>query len=166
MARHINDAGRNLIKHFEGFASQPYLCPAGVLTIGYGHTREDVDGDSLERWAKSGRVMSLHEADVILTHDLTRFEEWVEALAPHTSENQFAALVSFAFNLGTGALARSALLKYCQAGQNEKAAREFIDWDEHGKVIKGWVYASGKMLPGLVKRRAAERALFLTPVTT
>lgn len=151
MARRISEEGKELIKRSEGFSGRPYVCPAGVLTIGYGHTRDDADGQSMERWEKSGRVMTKHEADTVLEHDLTRFEEWVDALAPHTNDNQFSALVSFAFNLGTASLARSTLLKYCQAGQHDKAAGEF------GK----WVYGGGKVLPGLVTRRAAERDLYL-----
>jgi lysozyme len=152
MSRKISEAGRSLIKQFEGFSPVPYVCPAGVLTIGYGHTREDVDGDTMERWAKSGRHMSEHEADIILSRDLENDEEWVDRLAPGISDAQFSALVSFCFNVGPAALARSTLLKFVQQGLWQDAADQFDKW----------VYGGGKVLPGLVKRRAAEKALFLS----
>jgi lysozyme len=143
--RKINEAGLKLIKEFEGCKLKAYLCPAGVLTIGYGHT-----GD-----VKEHHVITQHQADVILMDvDLPRFEEFVAAWCPNISDNQFAALVSFAFNLGLGALGRSSLLKHVQAGRYEKAADEFLKWK----------FAGGKVLPGLVRRREAERALFLRPV--
>jgi lysozyme len=149
MTRQINEAGKNLIKQFEGLRLKPYKCPAGVWTVGYGHTESD---GTIERWAESGRVMTTHEAEVILDHDLANFEEWVEKLAPGVSDNQFAALVSFAFNLGTAALARSNLLKHVQAGEWQAAGDQFLKW----------IYGGGKVLPGLARRRDAERALFLS----
>lgn len=137
----INTAGKELIKRFEGLSLKSYKCPAGVWTIGYGHT-----GD-----VKSSHVITEHQADVILDLDLERFEKGVEAYAPVATENQFSAMVSFAFNLGIAALARSSLLTHHNAGQHDLAAAEFMKWK----------YAAGKVLPGLVKRRAAERDLYL-----
>lgn len=143
--RQINEAGKNLIKRFEGLRLKPYKCPAGIWTIGYGHTdpeyvREDT------------KPITEHQADIILCHDLKRTEEWVESLAPNTNENQFSALVSFGFNVGTGALARSTLLKHVQAGRHAAAAAQFDKW----------VFGGGRVLPGLVNRRAAERDLYLS----
>ena len=141
MPRQINPAGLALIKSFEGLRLKAYKCPAGIMTIGYGHT-----GD-----VKKEHVITEHQAEAILSLDLDRFEEGVEKLAPGLSDNRFSALVSFAFNLGLGALAKSSLLKHVRAGAMDVAAREFMKW----------TYASGKVLPGLVRRRAAERALFV-----
>lgn len=143
--RVVNDAGRRIIMDSEGCRLDAYLCPAKVPTIGYGHT-----GD-----VKIGDRITQHQADVILEADLQRFEMAVEQLAPGLSANQFSALVSFAFNLGVGALEHSTLLRYVLGGQMNAAAAEF------GK----WTHAAGAVLPGLVKRREAERVLFLTPVS-
>lgn len=139
-----NAAGRALIKSFEGFRADAYLCPAGVWTIGYGHT-----GD-----VKPGQRVTEHQADAILEYDLDRFERGVADLVdvPLTA-NQFSALVSFAFNLGLDALERSTLLALLNAGDYQGASRQFARWR----------IAGGKVLPGLERRRAAERALFLTP---
>lgn len=144
MSRKINEAGRALIKAAEGLRLNAYRCPAGVMTIGYGHT-----GD-----VKKGQTITSHQADAILDLDLSSFEDMVEALTlGKASDNEFAALVSFAFNLGSRALAGSTLLKKFRAGDRPGTAAEFMRWQ----------YAAGKVLPGLVKRRAAERALFLAP---
>ncbi len=136
-----NEAGVALIKGAEGLRLEAYLCPAGVWTVGYGHT-----GD-----VKKGDKVSGHQADVILRLDLERFEKAVERLAPGAGENEFAALVSFAYNLGEAALGRSTLLKKFLAGDKPGAAAEFMKW----------VNAAGHVMPGLVNRRASERALFL-----
>ena len=142
--RKTNDAGLELIRTSEGLRLNAYRCPAGVWTIGYGHT-----GD-----VKKGDRITEHQANVVLNLDLEHSEGrvayWVKA--PIT-DNQFAALVSFTFNLGEGALARSSLLKKVNAGADTAAAAEFLKW----------VYATGRVLPGLVRRRAAERRLFLAP---
>lgn len=142
MARRINHAGRDLIKKWEGLRLKAYKCPAGVWTIGYGHT-----GD-----VKKGDVITEHQAEAILDVDLDKFERGAENLLDvQVSDNEFAALVSFAFNLGVGALGRSTLLKLVNAGDKVGAGAQFMKW----------TYAAGKVVPGLVKRRAAERELFL-----
>lgn len=141
----INDAGRSIIKENEGLRLDAYLCPSGIPTIGYGHT-----GD-----VKLGQRITEHQADVILELDLERFEAGVTEAAPKANENQFSALVSFAFNIGLKAFAGSALLRAFLAGQIDTAAAQF----------DRWVHGGRKVLPGLVKRRAAEKALFLKPVT-
>lgn len=149
--RIINDAGRNIVMSEETLQLHAYLCPAGIPTIGYGHT-----GD-----VKMGDTITAHQAEVILEYDLRHFEEVVSRLAPMSNANEFSALVSFAFNLGEESLASSTLLKRFLAGQKAAAAAEFPKWC-HARNPK-----TGKMeaLPGLVRRRARERALFLQAVS-
>lgn len=140
----MNAAGLALIKRWEGCKLTAYKCPAGVWTIGYGHTRD----------VREGQTITQHQADVILESDVEIYEREVRRLAPQANENQIAALTSFAFNLGTAALARSSLLKKFLAGDGTAAAEQFGNW----------VFAGGKRLPGLVARREAERKLFTTLV--
>ncbi len=141
----INAGGLALIKRFESFVGKAYLCPAGVWTIGYGHT-----GD-----VKPGMTVTEHQGEAILDVDLDLFEGRVTELLKGiaVTENQFSALVSFAFNVGVAALAKSTLLKKLRANGPLVAAPEFLKWNKAG----------GKVLAGLVKRREAERLLFLTP---
>lgn len=139
-----NQRAIDLIKKYEGLRLKAYKCPAGIWTIGYGHT-----GD-----VKPGDVITEHQADAILDVDLDKFERGVLTLlgvATPFTENEFSALVSFAFNLGLAALEKSTLLKKFRAGDKAGAAAEFLQWK----------YAAGRVLPGLVKRRVEERALFL-----
>jgi len=141
--RKINEAGLELIKRFEGCSLVAYKCPAGIFTIGAGHTGDVKEGDQITQ----------HQADVILTEiDLPKFEEGVERLCKDVglSDNEFSALVSFAFNVGLEALAKSTLLKKLRLGQRRGAADELLRWNKAG----------GKVLAGLMKRREAERALF------
>ncbi len=130
-----------LIKRWEGCELAAYKCPAGVWTIGYGHT-----GD-----VKPGTVINEHQAEVILRYDLEKFEEGVSELMVGVplSENEFSALVSFAFNVGLNALATSTLRKKISRGI-EGAENELLKWTRAG----------GKVLPGLVSRREAERSLY------
>lgn len=137
----INDKGRALIMASESLRLEAYLCPAGIPTIGYGHT-----GD-----VKMGTKITVHQAEAILEYDLERFESAVSRLAPKANANQFSACVSLAFNIGIAAFEKSTLLKELNAGRFLNAAHQFDKW----------VHAKGKVLPGLVKRRAAEKALFL-----
>lgn len=146
MPRKINAAGLELIKSFEGFRATSYTCPGGKPTIGRGHAIQP--GESFAEPISQMQGLS------ILARDLTRAEAAVERLVTvPLSDNQFAALVSFTFNLGQGNLERSTLLKKLNAGDQAGAA------DEFGR----WVKAGGQVLEGLVRRRAAERDLFLTP---
>ncbi len=137
----ISKAGLELIKKSEGCRLAAYKDPIGIVTIGYGHVSSSV---------KLGQVITQHQADEILASDLERFEAGVDRLCPGLSPGQFSALVSFAFNLGLTAFANSTLRKKVLKNDFAGAALEF------GK----WVKAGGKVLPGLVTRRAAERALF------
>jgi lysozyme len=115
-----------------------------VPTIGYGHTGNSV---------LPGSTVTEHQADAILDADLDRFERAVERLAPGLSDNQFSACVSLCFNVGIGRFENSTLLEKLREKDYTAAGAEFLKWR----------MAAGRVLPGLVKRRAAERALFLTP---
>ena len=140
----INDAGLRLIKSFEGCKLTAYRDIVGVLTIGYGTTGDKV---------KVGMQISQEDADEMLVDRLEEeFEPGVESLVEKDlTENQFSALVSFAYNLGLGALGRSTLLKLVKAGDMDGAAEEFVKWS----------MAGGKQVAGLLRRREAEKALFL-----
>ena len=136
--RKINKSGLNLIKKYEGCRLTSYICPAGVLTIGYGHTGKDV---------KPNQTITKKKAISLLKKDLARFERHVQSYnyIYEWTDNEFSALVSFAYNIGnidqltaygtrTRSQIRTAMLKY--------------------------VKANGKTLAGLVKRRKAELRLF------
>ena len=134
---HVSDVGLDLIRRFEGLRLDAYRCPAGVWTIGYGHTGTDIG---------QGLKISKQRAEELLRADVLRFEEGVARCAGLCTPGQFDALVSFAFNLGLGALRSSTLLKLHKLGQHKLAASEF------GR----WIHAGGKRCPGLANRRAAE----------
>lgn len=142
-----NDAGIALIKRFEGLELTAYPDPAtggDPWTIGYGHTRN----------AKPGMRIDEEEADVLLRFDLADAEGAVDRLVTvPLNENQFSALVSFTFNLGAGNLESSTLLKRLNDGEYQAATLEFSKW----------IYGNGKPMAGLMKRREAERQLFVTP---
>lgn len=149
MPRQINAAGLAIIKASEGLALKAYLCPAGVLTIGYGHTGNDV---------LPGQVITEAEAEEILQVDLQRFEDSVDRgltaqARAATTGNQFSAMVSFCFNVGTQAFKKSTLLRKHNAGETQAAADQFLRWNKAG----------GRILEGLTARRRAERSLYLTP---
>jgi GH24 family phage-related lysozyme (muramidase) len=140
----MNEAGRNLLKEFEGLRLDAYLCPAGVWTIGYGSTFGVHPGDRI----------TPAEAETLLIKDLDQFEKGVAKLVKvPLSTNQFSALVSFAYNLGLGALEESTLLRVLNKGDYQAAANELLRWDK----------ANGVPLAGLTRRRKAERELFLKP---
>lgn len=150
--RKINPAGLALVKEFEGLErkipSRPgfviaYRDIVNVLTIGYGHTSG----------VRVGQVISFAEAEDLLRLDLAEAEDGVTQLVRvPISDNQFAALVSFAFNLGVASLAGSTLLRKVNAGDTAAAANEFLKWANAG----------GHPSAGLLRRRKAERALFLS----
>jgi lysozyme len=138
----INDDGLNLIKTYEGFRSKPYLCPAGVPTIGYGCT-EYADG---RRVSLSDREITEKEATTYLKLFVTTLEyEIAKLITVPLNQNQFSALVSFTYNLGLGSLRKSTLLKLLNEGKFQEAADQFLRWNKAG----------GKELPGLTKRREA-----------
>jgi lysozyme len=156
MPREIPATALDLIKRFEGYhrrlpdgSAAPYLCPAGVWTIGWGSTRGP-DGAPIIRMSP---VMTEAECAALLWRDVRLFASGVEqAVKVPLMDGQFGALVSFAYNLGVGALRASTLLRRLNGGDYQAAA------DQFGL----WVNAGGRRLPGLVTRRAAERAMFLT----
>lgn len=141
--------GVELIKHYEGLRLKPYLCPAGIPTIGYGSTQYP-DGRKV---TLVDRPLTEEEADSLLAATLVPFERDVERmLEVKVTQRMFDALVSFAYNLGAAALRGSTLLKKLNQGDKDGAAAEF------GK----WINAGGKPLPGLIKRRESEKRLFLS----
>lgn len=144
MRRQINRAGWELIRQFEGCKLKAYVCPAGVLTVGFGSTGPHV---------KPGMTITQDQADELLRSDLRRFEDYVADNCGKTTDNQFAALVSFCFNVGEGNLRTSTLRRLHLAGDYAGAQAQFARWTRGG----------GKVLPGLVKRRAAEAALYAKP---
>lgn len=143
--RQINREGLELIQHFEGLRLKAYTCAGGKLTIGWGSTGPHV---------KPGMTITRDQAEELLRSDLRRFEDYVAANAPDANDNQFAALVALAFNIGEAALGRSTVLRRHKAGDHAGAAAAFAMWNRAG----------GKILPGLVRRRAAEAALYGKPV--
>lgn len=128
------------IKQFEGFRSKAYkpVPSEKYYTIGYGHYGADV---------KQGMTITEKRAEELLTKDISKFQSFVNNLGVCTTYPQFAALVDFAFNLGTSALGTSTLLKKIKAGATEKEIRH---------QFSRWVYSNGTKLPGLVKRRQWE----------
>lgn len=138
----ISKNGINLIKKFEGCSLKAYKCPAGVWTIGYGHTNKVIVDD----------VITQEEAETLLKQDLIIHCNNVSKLVKvHLNQNQFDALVSFEYNVGYTAFQNSTLLKLLNQGKYKEAVEQF----------DRWVYAGKKVLPGLVNRRKAEKELFL-----
>lgn len=136
-----SDQALDLIREAEGLELEAYKCPAGVWTIGYGHTRNVHQGDSI----------TASEAERRLREDVRDAEDDLTRLVRvPLSQGQHDALVSFVFNLGGEALEESTLLRKLNAGDFTGAAKE----------LDRWVHSDGKVLPGLVTRRAAERELF------
>ena len=144
--KHTSPAGLALIRRFESFFPTVYRCPAGKPTLGYGHVLRD-PGLLYAR-------ISREQAEELLVEDLAPIEIYLSAVFPALNQNQFDALASFCFNVGLGAFEKSTLFSRLKAGDLVGAASQF----------PRWVHANGQILPGLVKRRAAERELFLTPV--
>lgn len=146
ITRTINQAGIDLIKRWEGIRTTAYLCAAGVPTIGYGSTT------GLTRADVGRKTITTAQAEALLRTDLVRFEKAVSRLVTvPLTDNQFAALVSFAFNLGEGNLGKSTLLKRI----NAKAPIADIE-----RSWMQWVNAGGRRLQGLVNRRADEMKLW------
>lgn len=133
----ISEKGLDLIKSFEGCKLTAYLCPAGVWTIGYGHTKG----------VKEGQKITQKKADALLMEDLKRFEDHVNSYRKYYkfTQNEFDALVSFAFNLGN----INQLTKNGKRNKGQIADKMLL-----------YTKAGGKVLPGLVKRRKAEHDLF------
>ena len=142
--------GIDLIKKYEGFRSKPYLCPAKVPTIGYGATYYP-NGQKVKL---SDSAIDEKHATLLLEAMLVPYEKAVDSFCrDDINQNQFDALVSFAYNLGTSALKNSTLLKKVNKNPNDKSiAFEFNKWR----------FSRGKELPGLVKRRKEESELYFS----
>lgn len=136
----INAAGLQLIKEFEGLRLDAYICPAGVWTVGYGSTGEHV---------YPGQTITEPEAEELLRQDLWRFEDCVSSrVTVELTDMEYAALVSFSYNVGCGAFESSTLLRRLNAGEPKE--RVF------NEELMRWTKANGQTLQGLVRRRQAE----------
>lgn len=164
--RLINQAGIDLIKSFEGIRDgdkftpnyDAYLCPANYWTIGYGHVVRSggvmLHGKENEKAARTAypNGLTLGQCEELLQTDLTGYCRSVENLVKVSiTDNQFAALVSLAYNIGTSGFGGSTLLSLLNKGKYTEAAGQFERWNKAG----------GKVLAGLTRRRIAEKTLFL-----
>lgn len=143
--------GIDLIKKYEGFSSKPYLCPANIPTIGYGATYNR----RLKRKVKlTDKPITKQEAEYLLKLDLKHYEIGVNRYTrDDINQNQFDALVSFAYNCGLGNLQRSTLLKRVNKNPNDKnIAYQF----------KRWIRSNGRILKGLKRRRQEEADLYFS----
>ena len=138
----VSPAGLALIKRFESFSANPYRCPAGKLTIGYGHVISMMD--------RLIPPITVAQADALLAADLSWVEEDLNALPLPLTQGQFDALASLTYNIGRGAFAGSTLKKRLLAHDMSGAADQF----------PRWVRANGKMRLGLVNRRIEEMRMF------
>ena len=133
--------GIDLIKHFEGCELEAYKCPAGVWTIGYGHIKGVQEGD----------VITEQQADDMLVEELEEYENYIHNLVScPLNQNQFDAIVSWVYNLGSSNLQASTLLKVLNAGDYAGVPAQMLRWNKAG----------GKVLEGLTRRRQAEADLF------
>lgn len=143
-----SENGINLIKQFEGCRLTAYQDSVGVWTIGYGWT-QPVDGKPIAK----DMIITQQKANQLLTEGVAQYEKGVTNLVTvQLNQNQYDALVDFAYNLGVNALKGSTLLKKLNAGDYYGAANEFTKWNKAG----------GKELAGLTRRREAEKSLFLS----
>ena len=165
----LSKAGADLMHKYEGYRNKPYLCPAHIWTIGYGHVlyqdqiklpvvrKEGYNGIIRKEYPlkpEDNRVWTKQEIEDLFAEDVRLFERGVLRLVPNSagSQGRFDALVSFAFNAGLGNLQRSSIRMKANRGDHEGAAEAFMMW------VKG----GGKVLPGLVKRRTDEKLLYLS----
>lgn len=139
----MTQQGLDLIKKYEGLRLEAYKCPAGVWTIGYGHTKG----------VMPRMKISKEEAERLLKHDVSIVELKVVNTVGKLQACKIDALVSFAFNVGMAAFYRSTLCRKVKANSDDASIRA-----EFGK----WVYAGSKKLPGLVKRRAEEAEMYFS----
>lgn len=138
----ITQAGIDLIKSRESCRLKAYKCPAGIWTIGYGHTGSEVH---------DGWEISQDEAETLLRSDLLVFDAGVQRDCAQSTDCQHSAMVSLAYNIGLGNFAKSSVMRLHNADRYAEAAQAFALWNKAG----------GKVLAGLVSRRAAEAALYL-----
>ena len=139
----MSQAGLQLVMRFEGLRLTAYRCPANILTIGYGHTGPDVE---------EGMIISEQQAERLLRADIEFAEVGVRAYATvPLTQGQFNSLTSFGYNCGIGALRGSTMLKKLNSRDYLGASEEFRKWD----------MVAGRHLPGLARRRADEKDMFL-----
>jgi lysozyme len=148
MLRSINEAGLNLIKSYEGFRSEAYQDVAGIWTIGYGHIRG----------VRPGMTITAEQATQFLQQDLGDAEASVDHMASPapTTNNQFAAMVSLCFNIGSGNFRTSSVLRFHRERDYTSAADAFLLWD------KAHVNGQLEEIRGLLNRRRAEKELYST----
>ena len=137
----------NLIKRFEGFQKQSYLCPGNVWTIGYGTTRYQ-SGEKV----KKGDTISPYKADLEIWAEADKIATSIKEIGLVLNQNQLNALISFVYNVGIGNFKKSTMLKKLKAKDYAGAALEFPKWNK----------SNGKVLKGLITRREAEQELFTT----
>ena len=145
-----NKATVDLVKDFEGFGAKAYLCPAGVWTIGYGHTAG----------VKKGQTITKAEAERLLSKDLADF--WARmrsSIKVKLSDNQAGALLSFAYNVGVGGFKSSSALREANKGNHDRVPEKLALWN------KATVNRKKVVLSGLVRRRAAEGAFYASNST-
>jgi len=164
----LSKAGADLMHRYEGCRNKPYLCPAHIWTIGYGHVlyQEQIKLPMVRKEGYTGmirseyplktedsRVWTKEEINELFRVDVENFERGVLRLVPNVVGRQgsFDALVSISFNFGLGNLQRSTIRMKANRG----------DWEGAADAFRAWTKGGGKVLPGLVKRREAEIALFL-----
>jgi len=146
----LSQKGLELIKQFEGLSLTPYVCSGGINTIGYGNTYY-TNGKKV---TLQDQPITKQQAEELLKHSLSTYEKAVDSFCrDDISQSQFDALVSFAYNLGTGALQKSTLIKKVNANPKDVTiADEFLKWNK----------AAGRVLAGLTKRRQAEANLYFS----
>jgi GH24 family phage-related lysozyme (muramidase) len=144
--RPISVTALEIVEHFEGYSPVLYTCPAGKPTIGYGHVVPKHDLPDFQK------PITKEKARQILMMDMTYAQQAVDRLVKvPLTQNQYDALVSFVFNVGETAFAKSTLLRQLNKRRYQEAAVEFMRW----------IHADGKPLNGLIRRRRAEQELFL-----
>ena len=147
--RTISEFGLHIIKKFEGLRLEAYQCPAGVYTIGYGSTRFP-DGSCVCMYDK---LYTKAEAVELLKYTVLAYERCINDALPNLNQNQFDALVSFAYNIGIGAFLASTLLKLAKVNAQDPGIRnEFMRWN----------IAGGRVLAGLQTRRSEEARLYFS----
>ncbi len=146
----LSQKGLELIKQFEGLSLVPYVCSGGINTIGFGNTYY-TNGKKV---TLQDKPITKQQAEELLKFSLSTYEKAVDSFCrDDISQSQFDALVSFAYNLGTGALQKSTLIKKVNANPKDVTiAEEFMKWNK----------ANGKVLVGLTKRRQAEANLYFS----
>jgi len=146
----LSQKGLELIKSFEGLSLKPYVCAGGINTIGYGNTYY-TNGKKV---TLQDKPITKEQAEELIKHSLSTYEKAVDSFCrDDISQSQFDALVSFAYNLGTGALQKSTLIKKVNANPKDVTiADEFLKWNK----------ANGRVLAGLTRRRQAEANLYFS----